>query len=349
MKVIAALSGGVDSSAALKMALDQGHEVIGVTLSLWDYSDPAKFGSCCASRDVMDARRVCDQMSVPFYVLDAGKEFRAKVVNNFIEEFENQRTPSPCIRCNSYVKFQRLAQTAKEMGAGRIITGHYAQIHRTENELTIKKGADPDKDQSYFLFALEPEILAMLDMPLGGYTKPQVREMASDWNLTVAKKPDSQELCFLGSDKPAQFLKEHGTPGYIPRAELYDAVTGNFLGFHETGVFLTMGQRRGTILAKGERQYVVRIEGQKVYLGPEELLYSDEVRIASSVWHLDPTGRNLSVKLRSRHEGSPVLEVIRDENGKAVIKLATKERAITPGQAAVLYDGDLVVGGGWII
>lgn len=354
---VVAMSGGVDSSVAAALLAEEGYEVVGVGLQVWDYSgsEPQgeRFGSCCAPSDFADARRVAKSVGFPFYVIDAEEVFRQSVVEPFVTSYASGRTPNPCVACNQRVKFDYLMHRALSFGADVVATGHYARVvrERAMGRLAVARGADRRKDQSYFLFDLSQNQLARIVFPLSGLTKEDVRRKARSLGLLVADKPESQEICFI---------PDRDTPGFIAR-ELGDNTTGEgdvvtkdgtVVGRHQGYQFYTIGQRRGLGVAVGKPLYVTGIEpaSNRIEVGPEEELWRRGLVVADATWALSPAegvAVRLEVQIRSRHREA-YAEVRRLPKGRARVTFDEPQRAITPGQAAVFYKRDVVVGGGWV-
>lgn len=351
-----AMSGGVDSSVAAALLVEQGYEVIGVTLNVW----PERKGeqpidrvdACCSLAAVEDARRVADHLAIPHYTLNFRDIFAGTVIANFCDEYVRGRTPNPCIRCNAYVKFGALLAKARGLGAQYIATGHHARTSYdpARGRHLLQKGVDRDKDQSYVLYVMTQDQLAHTLMPVGGLTKSEVRQMAADRGLPVAWKPESQEICFVPGDDYGAFLQEYVPDAARPGPILDKA--GHLLGHHRGIVFYTVGQRRGLGLSGPEPRYVVAIDPSRnaLIVGSERDLYSndleaDDLNFISIAGLTQPT--TVAAKIRYR---SPEAEAVASPlpGGKMAVRFRHAQRAITPGQAVVLYEGDLVVGGGTI-
>ncbi len=345
------MSGGVDSSVAALLLQQQGYDVIGVTMKLYslDHADlPDYYRGCCTVDDVEDARRVCQRLGVPHYVLNVQQEFESFVIDYFCSEYQKGRTPHPCIACNDKIKFNFLSHRAQALGASYVATGHYARIEGDgEKSFSLRKGLDEAKDQSYVLYGMGQDELAHTLMPVGAYAKDEIREMALEAGFPNAAKPDSQDICFIPFGDYKAFLKERieATPG-----EIVDT-GGTVLGRHEGIEMFTVGQRRGLGLATGEPRYVVRLEpaGNRVVVGGQEDLYRREFAVSrvNFVSGKAPEGpAPVSVKIRYKFQEAPaMLEATGDG---ALVVFDEPQRAITPGQAAVFYEGDRVLGGGVI-
>ena len=350
-RVVVAMSGGVDSSVAALLLARQGYEVIGVTLRLYaeERSDAAPLSrGCCTLEDIDDARRVCAAIGARHYVINAEREFRSAVIDHFLAEYERGRTPHPCIACNDMIKFSFLLDRALAMDADAIATGHYARAQRDANgTVRLLKAVDPTKDQSYVLFGLRQDQLQRLLLPVGGYAKSELRDLAREAGLGVADKPDSQDICFIPAGDYRQFLTLHreATPGEIVN------VDGGVIGAHKGVDRYTVGQRRGIGIASDAPLYVVRLEpeARRVVVGPESALYAPGLTAEGVNWvqGTPPDGPvQATVKIRYKAAESPAI-VEPTERG-ANVWFSDPQRAVTPGQAAVFYAGDELLGGGFI-
>jgi tRNA-specific 2-thiouridylase len=353
-RVVVGMSGGVDSSVAAWLLKEQGWEVIGVTMKLWPQDCMTRAeDKCCGPQAIADARGVAHALGIPHYVIDEAVPFERLVIDYFAEEYKAGRTPNPCIMCNERVKFGNLRDKAAALGADFIATGHYAIVEHPESQAPIlRRGLDPKKDQSYFLFSLNSSQLSSTLFPLGKLTKPEIRDIARKLGLKVADKEDSQEICFVPGKDYKAFLKDR----FEERGETFQPggfydMQGNYLGPHEGIEFFTIGQRKGLPGGSAAPRYVVDIDAEhgRVILGSEGDLSSSEFIATRVTWHDTPPTepRSITVKVRHGHAGEPA-EVMATDNGEAVIRPLEPLRAVTPGQAAVFYDGERVIGGGWI-
>lgn len=354
-KVVVGMSGGVDSSVAAYLLKEQGYDVIGVTMQIWQDEDRAiqeENGGCCGLSAVDDARRVASELEIPYYVMNFKKEFKRDVIDYFIEEYRQGRTPNPCIACNRYVKWESLLKRSMEIGADYIATGHYARIVKLENgRYTLMRSATIVKDQTYALYNLTQEQLSHTLMPVGEYSKEEVRKIAEKINLQVANKPDSQDICFVPDGDYAGFIEE-STGEKIQLGNFVD-MEGNILGQHKGIIHYTVGQRKGLGLALGKPVFVIEIrpETNEVVIGDREDSLSYTVRANQvnfmSVENIEGEIR-VFAKIRYNHKGAwcTVKKTGADE---ILCTFDEPQRAITPGQAVVLYDGDYVLGGGTII
>ncbi|MDI6822200.1 MAG: tRNA 2-thiouridine(34) synthase MnmA [Actinomycetota bacterium] len=356
-KVVVAMSGGVDSSVTAALLKEQGYEVIGITMQIWPSDKLAeeadRFGGCCSLAAVDDARRVAFKLDIPYYVINFREIFAQKVIANFCEEYTRGRTPNPCIRCNQHIKFDALLKKAKELNADFIATGHYARIgfDKEKKRYILKKGIDAAKDQSYVLYIMTQEQLAHTLMPLGNLTKTEARRKAAELGLPVAEKPESQEICFIPDNDYGKFLKE-----YIPKVAQSGPILdsrGNLLGEHKGIIFYTIGQRKGLGISAKEPLYVIAIDRERnaIVVGSEDEVYGSEL-IAEEVNYISirQLTRSIKVKAKIRYKMKEAEAVVTPLNGgKVQVKFTQPQRAITPGQAVVFYQDDVVVGGGRIV
>ncbi len=346
-RVLVALSGGVDSSVAAALLHEAGHEIVGVTLHLWDAEGAQKVGRCCAPEDREDARRTCDHLGIPHYVLDEREAFRAEVVEPFLSEYARGRTPSPCVHCNRTVKLLQLAALADRLGCAWIATGHYARVERDEGGVRLLRGFDRGKDQSYFLYGVPMDVLARLVLPLGARDKDETRAEGRRLGLPNADKPDSQELCFVPDGDVRGFVARER--GEVRPGRIVDEA-GVELGRHQGIEGLTIGQRKGLQLGGQSRpRYVLQIvsETADVVVGDEAALMGVEARVRDARWVRAPSGPfEADVRIRYRH--TPARARVEPEDDGFIVRFLEPQRAITAGQAAVVYLGDEVIGGGFI-
>ena len=355
-RVVVGMSGGVDSSVTAYLLQKQGFEVIGVTMKLWPQDCAAIIeDKCCGPQAMMDARGVAHHIGIPHYVVDDQALFQKKVVDYFAAEYLSGRTPNPCILCNEHVKFGSLMDRAREMGAEFVATGHYARIEKSgangSTRFLLKRGRDLRKDQSYFLFSLRQDQLAASLMPLGALSKAETRALAAELGLKVADKEESMEICFVPENDYGKFLRE--TMHVAPReGEIVDTA-GKMLGRHKGIENFTIGQRKGIGIAAPKPYYVVALDAEKnrVVVGNNDDLLTSEFVANDVRWipfEAPSAPIECTAKVRHNHHGGAPATVTALENGRARVKLHQPQRAVTPGQAAVFYDGDLVLGGGWI-
>lgn len=353
-KVVVGMSGGVDSSVAAYLLKEQGYDVIGVTMQIWQDEDEQaqeENGGCCGLSAVDDARRVASALGIPYYVMNFKQEFKENVIDYFIDEYLEARTPNPCIACNRYVKWESLLKRSLDIGADYIATGHYASVIQLANgRYTLKRSATLKKDQTYALYNLTQNQLSKTLMPVGEYTKDEIRAIAEKINLAVANKPDSQDICFVEDDYGRFIEEESGQK--IPKGNFVD-MDGNVLGTHKGIVYYTVGQRRGLGLSLKQRGFVVEVrkDTNEVVIGTNEdlmkdTLYGKDVNFMS-IASLDAPMRVLA-KVRYNHSGSMcTIEMVEEDKIKVVFD--EPQRAITPGQAVVFYEKDYVVGGATIL
>ncbi len=354
-RVVVGLSGGVDSSVAAWLLKKQGYDVIGVTMQIWqDQPDEIveEEGGCCGLSAVDDARRVANQLDIPYYVMNFKNEFQENVIDYFVKEYQEGRTPNPCIACNRYVKWESLLKRSLDIGATYIATGHYARIEQLPNgRFALKKSATAAKDQTYALYNLTQDQLSKTLMPVGAYTKDEIREMAAQMELQVANKPDSQEICFVPDQDYGGFI-ERETGKEIPLGNFVTA-EGEVLGKHKGIIYYTIGQRKGLGISLGRRVVVteIRPETNEVVIGEQEDVFTDELYANRLNFMSIPElteKKEVMAKIRYNHQGSPcVIEMV--EKDKLFVKFLEPVRAVTPGQAVVFYDGDYVLGGGTIL
>jgi tRNA-specific 2-thiouridylase len=374
--IAVAMSGGVDSSAVAAMLRDEGHSIVGLTMQLWNQRrlaghagmpEPVQ-GRCCSIDDVYDARRVAETIGIPYYVVNHEARFERDVVKPFVNEYLAGRTPIPCSLCNNFLKFDEFLVMARQIGAEKIATGHYARVSYSADtgRWLLQRPVDRAKDQTYFLFGLTQEQLSRTLFPLGGMTKAEVREVARQHGLASAEKPESQEICFVPGGDYKRFieayLEEQGEALPDSSGELV-STTGETIGQHGGIHNFTVGQRKGLGVATGSPLYVIQIKpgtdqanaqsraANQIVLGPDELLFSKSLRARDLNWiSIEALTKPLRVSVKIRHRHEPAMARIENSTpGEVTATFDQPQRAITPGQAAVFYDGEVVVGGGWIV
>jgi len=366
MRIAVAMSGGVDSSVAAAVLKAQGHEVLGLTMKLWACSNGSAEAQareaelmqktrgdvCCSPKDVLDAKDVAHALGIPHYVLEMAESFSHLVIDQFIDDYAHARTPSPCVRCNERVKSKGLVQKARELGCEALATGHYARIDTDPKtgRQRLRMGLDPERDQSYFLFPVSQSELSYLRFPVGELPKKEVRAIATDLGLVVADKPDSQEICFVKDNDHRRFLRDKAPQAFTPGPILYE--DGREIGRHDGLAGYTIGQRRGLKVAWTEALYVIRLDlaSNAVILGSDASLWEAALEARELHWISgEPplAGTRAQAKIRYRGTSAPCTLHPKPDGG-ATIMFDEKVRAVTPGQAVVLYDGDVCLGGGWI-
>jgi tRNA-specific 2-thiouridylase len=358
-RVVVAMSGGVDSSVVAALLKREGYDVIGITLQLYDHGAAAhRKGACCAGQDIYDARRVAEAIGIPHYVLDYEARFREAVIDRFTQSYLAGETPIPCVECNRSIKFRDLLETARELGADVLATGHYVASRRLpDGRRSLHRAADPDRDQSYFLYATTPDQLDLLRFPLGELPKEQTRELAREFGLTVAEKADSQDICFVTQGRYSDVI-ERLKPGAVQGGEIVH-IDGRVLGRHEGIIHYTVGQRKGLGLSVGEPLYVVRLDAKeaRVVVGPREALATRLIRVTDVNWlgdvpleALGERGMEVAVRVRSTREPRPA--TLRSTGTSTTVELLSAEDGVSPGQACVIYESDAprarVLGGGTI-
>ena len=357
-KVVVAMSGGVDSSVTAGLLVEEGFDVIGITLQLYDYGMAIqKKGACCAGSDINDAREVANQLNIPHYVLDYESKFRDQVIDDFADEYIAGKTPIPCVRCNQTVKFTDLFKMAKDLNADALATGHYVQRVVGKNGIELHRGVDLEKDQSYFLFATTKDQLEYLRFPLGSLNKIETRKIAERLNLKVKNKPDSQDICFVPNGKYSDVVRRL-RPGSIEPGNI-TYLDGSILGRHNGIIDYTIGQRRGLGIGgvsdlEEERLYVVDINVQdnEVIVGPKEALNVDEILLKEMNWvnNIFPSDKKILVKLRNT--GKLISAEMNKMDDRVTLYPTNPVEGVSPGQAAVIYDANdenNVLGGGWIV
>jgi len=347
------MSGGVDSSVAAALLVQAGYRVIGITLNVWPESNGGNViereDACCALGAVEDARRVCARLDVPHYVVNFRDVFQQHVIQNFVEEYRRGRTPNPCVRCNQFIKFDALLGKANALGADYVATGHYARTTRLENgRWALRKAVDPKKDQSYVLYVMTQERLERTLFPLGDRTKDETRALAEELGLHVAGKPESQEICFVPTKDYRDYLREHD-PGSLRPGPIVD-LDGKVVGRHDGIAYYTVGQRRGLGIASSKPLFVAEIwpDVNTLVVGDESVLYRTEAYAAQTHWMaIDELRESMRVTAKARYKAEEVPATIEPGPSDTVrIVFDAPQRAITPGQTVVFYDGDVVVGGG---
>ncbi|MBF0588367.1 MAG: tRNA 2-thiouridine(34) synthase MnmA [Magnetococcales bacterium] len=353
-RIAVAMSGGVDSSTAAALLKEQGHDVIGLTMRLWSDASSCAPSSraCCAPEDIYDARRVAESLDIPFYVVDYEVPFQRHVVDDFIRSYTAGKTPNPCIRCNQSMKFERLLAKAQALGADALATGHYARIvQREDGHPELWRGLDRRKDQSYFLFATTLGQLAHIAFPLGGLSKAETRQVAERAGLHVEQKAESQDLCFVPDQDYRAFFQKHA-PEALRAGEIVHQ-DGQLLGQHKGLPLYTIGQRRGLGIAAKHPLYVIRIDAalNQLVVGPKEALLSRSFVMGDLNWlGREPPNVQTSLEARIRYAAQPAPAIVEPlEKNRLRVTFSTLQHSITPGQAAVLYRGDRVLGGGWIL
>jgi len=353
-RVLLGMSGGVDSSVAGYLLREQGYDVVGVTMKVWPQDCISRAeDKCCGPQAVADARGVAHALGIPHYVVDEADHFERVVIDYFASEYQAGRTPNPCVMCNEKLKFGNLWSKARALGCEYIATGHYAIIEHEADHAVLRKGVDPRKDQSYFLFSLRQPQLRRALTPLGTMTKPKIREIAHSLGLKVADKIDSQEICFVPGNDYKAFLRSHLGNEEFHRGEIYD-VDGNLVGEHDGIELFTIGQRKGLPGGSPRPRYVVDLDPttNRVIVGDADDLVCKEFEIDRVNWHpaaaaCESSSFEATIKIRYNHPGTAAM--IRPlDNDRAVVHLHEPQRAVTPGQAAVIYNSDVVLGGGWI-
>jgi len=353
-RVLCGMSGGVDSSATAALLIEQGYEVVGVTLKLWPQDCVSRAeDKCCGPQAVSDARSVCANLGIRYYLIDEAEDFQKNVIQYFADEYKAGRTPNPCVMCNEHLKFGRLIERADQLGADKIATGHFARVEQDETtgRYLLKRGRDERKDQTYFLFSLRQDQLSRALFPLGEKTKDDTRDVARHCNLKTADKEESMEICFVPDNDYGGFLEKAGL-AEKHRGEIVD-LQGRVLGHHDGIEFYTIGQRKGLGISSPFPLYVLELnaEENRVVVGPVENLESDTFTVERCNWiPFDELTAPIEATTRIRYNHSGTMATVEPcENSRATVRLHSPQRAIAPGQACVFYQDDLVVGGGWIL
>ena len=351
-RVVVAMSGGVDSSATAALMCEQGYDVIGISMRLYATKDPENARGCCSPDDLFDARAVSARLGIPFYVSNDQEVFKERVIGYFVQEYLRGRTPNPCVLCNDHLKFDVLLARAESLQAVFLATGHYARILNEDGRWKLLRGVDRKKDQSYFLFGLKRELLSRVRFPLGGMTKAETRALASRFELATANKPESQDICFVGSKNYAEIVESMVAEAELTPGEFIHE-NGQVLGRHEGIHRFTVGQRKGLGLSYHEPLFVkeIRPESGAVIVGSRESLITLGLSASRANWlrwETPPAEFDADIQVRYRSEPVPAHIRVIDDGAGFEAEFATTEGAISPGQAAVLYDGDEVIGGGWI-
>ncbi|MGD2045453.1 MAG: tRNA 2-thiouridine(34) synthase MnmA [Gemmatimonadota bacterium] len=351
-RVLVAMSGGVDSSVAAALLAEAGHEVVGVTMKTFCYSETPSHGkTCCGLDGINDAKRVAAALGIPHYVFDVEEDFTRDVIDDFVHEYAEGRTPNPCVRCNSNTKFRDLMKRGRALGCDRIASGHYVRSRHTPEGSSLLRGLDEAKDQAYFLWGLPVELLPALDFPLGELTKDEVRARARALELVTADKPESQEICFVPTGDYRDLLERRLGPhpalesGPIVRAD------GEVVGEHHGYAGFTVGQRKGLGGGFPEPLYVleVRAERREIVVGTRDELFRDEVRVGDVNWLTAPPRAGSAVHVQLRYRAPAVTATVEEDDSGLLLALAEAQPAVTPGQSAVLFDGDRLLGGGRIL
>ncbi len=350
-RIVVAMSGGVDSSVAAALMVEERFDVIGMTLQLYDQGMAlGKKGACCAGQDIYDARQVCDKLGIPHYILDYESRFSQAVIEDFADSYLKGETPIPCVRCNQQVKFKDLLATAQDLGAKALVTGHYVQRFIGHGGMELHRAVDPTRDQSYFLFATTQSQLDFLRFPLGGMQKSKTRDHALRFGLEVADKPDSQDICFVPNGSYVSVL-EKLRPGALEEGDIVH-IDGRILGRHKGIINYTIGQRKGLGIGGGDPLYVIRLnpETHQVIVGPHKALACKEICLKEVNWLGERTPRPIRCEVKVRSTRPPVeADLYLDDNQRARVVFVNPEYGVAAGQACVFYQGTRVLGGGWIL
>ena len=351
-RVLVAMSGGVDSSVAAALLAEAGHDVIGVTMKTFCFSETPSHGkTCCGLDGITDARRVASALGIPHYVFDVEEDFTRDVIDDFVHEYAEGRTPNPCVRCNGNTKFRDLMKRGRALGCDRIASGHYVRAEHGEGGTSLRRGRDHAKDQAYFLWGLPRDLLPLLDFPLGELTKDEVRARAKALALVTADKPESQEICFVPTGDYRDLLRSRLGPHPALEPGSIVRTTGDVVGEHEGYAGFTVGQRKGLGGGSPEPLFVLELrpETREVVVGTHDELFRDEVQVGEVNWLTDAPRARATVRVQLRYRAPAVAATVEDRGDAWVLKLTDPQAAVTPGQSAVFFDGDRLLGGGRII
>ena len=354
-KVLVAMSGGVDSSVTLLKILEMGYEAVGITMKLWEYSDVGgnnlQDNNCCAVSSINKAKLVCERMGVPHYTIDFTDSFKTNVVENFVDEYIKGRTPNPCVRCNSFIKWDTFIDQADILGAKYIATGHYAQIGNNNGNYIIKKGVDEKKDQSYVLWGIPKNTISRTILPLGGLTKDEVRQIARDNKLETADEPESMEICFIADNNYKRFINEYASEKVktINNGQTLDE-GGKQIGENSGYINYTIGQRKGVGISNPTPLYVKKINSKEntITVAEKKSLFSSECKVSSINWLINEPNFPLNAKCQIRYNGAGADAIIKISDNKHLVNFHNPQLAITPGQSIVFYNDDVLLGGGII-
>jgi len=354
-KVLVAMSGGVDSSVTLLKIIEMGYEAIGITMKLWEYKtvggNNLQENNCCAVSSINKAKLVCERMNVPHYTIDFTDSFKKNVVDNFVDEYIDGRTPNPCVRCNSFIKWDTFIEQANVLGAKYIATGHYAKIEKENNQYFIKQGKDSKKDQSYVLWGIPKETLSKTILPLGDLTKEEVREIARDYKLETAEEPESMEICFIADNNYKRFIKEYAadkTKGIQTGKTLNNK--GEVIAENPGYIDYTIGQRKGIGVTNAEPLYVQKINpiNNSITVTEKKFLYNNICKVKEINWLIDKPSLPLKISTQIRYNGTKSMASIEKLDNMNIVNFDDPQLAITPGQSIVFYIGEKLVGGGII-